>query len=112
MKRLIVFLALLWPLVAFGGHVHGRDLTKWCDGTYLDEPKKNLVAYGTCIGYLTGLMDGDLGATSAICRPDGATAEWLRRVWLRYAELNPEEMSAVAADAAKRAFKQAWPCKE
>ncbi len=112
MKRLIVLLALLWPLVAFGGQVRGRDLVKWCEGTYLDEPKENLVAYGSCIGDLTGLMDADLTSTRAICRPKGTTGDWLRQVWLRYAKMHPEEMNAVAADSAMKAFKQLWPCKE
>jgi hypothetical protein len=112
MKRLIVLLALLWPLVAFGGHVHGRDLTKWCEGTYLDEPKENMVAYGTCVGYLMGLMDSDLGPTPVVCLPDGTTNEWLRQVWLRYADKHPEEMNAVATDSAMRAFRQVWPCKK
>ena len=112
MRRLIVLLALLWPLAAFGGHVNGRDLVKWCEGTYLDEPKQNLVAYGTCIGYLTGLMDTDLCSARTICRPKGATGEWLRQVWLRYAAKYPEEMNAIAAESAIRAFQQVWPCKE
>ena len=112
MKRLIVFLALLWPLVAFGGHVHARDLVTWCEGIYVGEPKENLVAYGTCIGYLMGLMDSDFGPTRAVCRPEGTTGEWLRQVWLRYAKKRPEEMNAIAADSAMKALKQVWPCKE
>ena len=112
MKRLILFLALLCPLVVFGGRVHSGDLVKWCEGTYLDEPKENLAAYGTCIGYLSGVMDTDLGPTPAVCQPNVATGEWLRQVWLNYAEKHPEEMNAVAADSAMRALKQIWPCKE
>ncbi len=118
MHRLVLALAVMWPLTAAGAYYTGNDLYEWCDGTNEGEPRDSVDLYNTCVAYLAGVVDADAtisgwGYKSGhVCASQSVTLEHMRRVWLRYARENPDKLRFPGAPSALIAFSQAWPCKQ
>ena len=119
MRKLILALMLLCPMGAVAGLFSGDKLQTFCADTKSGELKRNLAWYGSCVSYLSGLVDAaeaeavylNTTASPRSCFPKGVAPEQLRQVWLNYARQRPEDLHLPAAYLAFKAFEAAWPCK-
>ena len=119
MKRLLLVLALLWPVTAMGvDYESGNNLQKLCLGTGPHEPNESMFDFGSCIGYLKGVAGaawafGENGYTKPFgsCIPRGVIVKQLHQAWLKWASKNPETLHHSAASLVVTAFEEAWPCK-
>ena len=116
MNKLLLALVLFWPLGAVAGLYSGNKLQTFCADTKSGEPKRNLSWYGSCVSYLSGIVDAaesiylNTTATSRSCLPKGVSSEQLRQVWLNHASQHPEELHLGAGGLVLKAFEKAWPC--
>ena len=120
MKRLVLVIILLWPVMSYGKLGYsGNQMMVFCDGTFKGEPKENSIIAAVCIGYLRGIW----GATDVwqetgllnpklVCVPQDVTVEQLRRVFLNYMHQNPGAWGRSVEPHVVIAIKEAWPCKE
>ena len=82
--------------------------------TYRDQ-----INAGICLGYIQGAVDAinlslhpysTLPLPPAWCAPKEATTDELIRVFLKYIDGHPEELSHAAADVLWRAMIDSYPC--
>ncbi len=121
MKRVILALALFWPLVVPGqSFLSGNKLMGVCDGTYLGEPRAKLSDWTNCTDYLAGIMGaiktlqswGETKPRMCIKGTGNINVEQLRQVFLKYMRQHPEDWHLMAGSLALNAYLEAWPCKE
>jgi hypothetical protein len=69
-----------------------------------------------CNGYLAGANDThelhtglDEGVKKSICIPAGASIEWLRKIFIKFANDNPQDSHLDAASVVITAFVEAFP---
>ena len=69
-----------------------------------------------CLGYLQAVADTYKtaaeweGFESVICAPISVTGRQLQKVWVKYANENPEKLHLSAASIVMHAYKDAFPC--
>ena len=80
--------------------------------------------YGDCVGYLKAVSDGirynkgsfpnashpERYIHNDICTPDGITAGQLVKVWVKWANDNPQHLHLATQGLVMAAFAEAWPC--
>lgn len=68
-----------------------------------------------CLGYLSGIFDlhneyAASGFPQKFCPPKRTNAVQLRRIFIKYANENPQKDHLAAASIVINAFKEAFPC--
>jgi hypothetical protein len=72
--------------------------------------------FGACRGYLEAVEDTYhtasrwQGFETGICMPEGVTVGQLVKVWIKYANENPETLHLTASGGVLNAYTQAFPC--
>lgn len=108
-KVLLSALLLTVSGIAQANFLDGYELRARCESRRVD-------FMNTCLGYLTGIADGDDAAPSwrlaksLFCIPRGVTAVRLRSTLLEYLQAHPEEEDLNAAILVGNAFIDAYPC--
>lgn len=128
-KNLTIFLASaisIWAMhtSADSFFLTGNELQRHCKMGETDGAT-SFIPFGTCIGYLQGVADtieshhasNLTGGYSAIhftyrdvCVPPGVEAGQIKRVWMNWADKNPEKLHNTASSLVMSAFAEAWPC--
>jgi hypothetical protein len=70
-----------------------------------------------CLMYLVGVADAhktlsnwEISTEELFCIPDGVKQGQLRKVYVKYANENPQELHLAAGSMATNSFTQAFPC--
>lgn len=122
MNRLLLLLLLVTSGQAYG-------VASYADGNLLlgdcDENARTFNR-GICAGYLMGISDsiehykevfpsavpaGWSFSFNDICKPNGVTAGQLRKVWVKWANENPQRLHQTGKSLVLAAFYAAWPCR-
>jgi hypothetical protein len=111
--RTMMFVALL---VMSGQGVNanyygtGGELLNLCESELMEE-------YGRCTGYLAGKLDMhelffefEVLPVKYYCIPEGATLGQLKKVFIKYANENPQDLHIHATRLVGDAFRDAFPC--
>jgi hypothetical protein len=126
---LFLLLSCASRLLAVSSHQTATELRDLCKAyitsvdvgtaTLLErERTQHQLNVGICLGYVQGAVDGyELELASGLvpkslkaCVPKGATADELIRVFLKFIEGHPEDLSYAAADVVWRAMIVSYPC--
>ena len=111
MKQIVSALALMWSAAAWGSHFFDtHELMKRCDQTAPWELRASPFDYGSCIGYLSGIVDTIATDRANFCLPASVNAEQLRRAWVHQAKNRSEKRHLLADVSVVAAFARVWPC--
>ena len=112
--RTVIFVALL----AMGGQVQASSGAYNTAAILLDDCEAaNTHSNGRCLGYLSGVHDAISYIVSAgqiartFCVPNNASSDQLRRVFIKYANDNPQHLHREGFEIVEFAFDTAFPCK-
>ena len=102
-----------------GGLYTAEELLKKCADIPEQAPPNQMEMvrifreYGDCVGYLAGIADSAVQLRLGLYQtPEGATAEQLRKVFMKYANDHPQDLHRGAAIVVMRSFVAAWPKEE
>jgi len=88
---------------------NGNALLDYCES-------ENATERVACMAYLAGTIDSTEAWVAsnqlrrAICKPKPVTTKQLRKVFIEYANTNPEGLHLAASSIAIAAFAEAFPC--
>jgi hypothetical protein len=83
------------------------DLMRWC-GSFVSDTTH--VGGGFCLGYMKGVMDSlSVSPAKSICLPDVTTGQ-LARVYMKWADANPERLHESMYLGVLESLVQAFPC--
>ena len=88
---------------------NGNTMLASCEG-------ENISDKGVCLGYLQAVEDTYNSAAewkgfeSDICAPISVTGGQLIKVWVKYANEDPEKLHVSASDLVLLAYRDAFPC--
>jgi hypothetical protein len=113
MIRLLTMLATAMPFTMGSalalGYMSGDDLLANCRADVDSNGQ------GRCLGYIAGLADfiitrQELRKQADICFPDGASAEQMRDIVVRFLEARPQIRQYKADGAVVEALLKVWSC--
>ena len=127
LKKMNLRPALLALAVLLNGNVYAGDVEVYVNGNRLlswCESKDNL-ELNKCVGYLEGIADATNYNRTAIplasspeypdhndvCVPMDVIAGQLHKVWVKWANENPQDLNWASPGLVLNAFAVAWPCK-
>jgi Rap1a immunity proteins len=94
--------------------MNGNELWSFCSSD--PKTKVGLIAYGNCIGYILGVVDGSRtiplleGGHPSICYPKEISESQVVDVTKTFLKDNPSKRHLSASFLIMVAMKQAWPC--
>lgn len=108
-KLILIFLLCIIAEKAYAEEHSYHTPMKQSSMTLLEDCKsEESAAYLFCLGYLNGFID----ASSSFCIPaSGISIRQGILIFLKYADLHPEELHLDANIVVYRALRQAFPCK-
>lgn len=102
MKKLVLFAALLCPVVASAEFFDGNRLLSIMQGSNTERLQ--------ALGYVTGVTDALMG--SVTCPPTNVTAGQISDMTLQMLLKLPEERHKSADQFVRAAVEGRWPCKK
>ena len=105
MRSLILLISLMLCANAWSQAVSTNELMPICE-----EPERSCMSYYSAAVSMASLIDGIDEAQPYFCIPDNFNTRIGIKIWRRYVEENPEQLTDPAVGSILLSLMQAYPC--
>ena len=110
MKKLILILCVFFSGYANSAFMSGNELLEMCESKESERFHFQIIA--ECSGYVTGVYDHYTGTTKdgVLCLSGKITIGQIKKIFVSYANKNPEKLNKPADFVVESAIYQAFRC--